>query len=146
MRALLPLWHLAQRLYYDWALREIHPLHPDVPEIILARAKLPAWRERGVVRWWLVCSLAAATWLAVVTIAPQPIGHVSATEIRAAVTASRADDLGLCQQMHGPEAVAVQLPDGSHRCADKHGRRLHSSVITTDNRKESSPWNGLTSY
>lgn len=42
MKGLLPLWHLAQRLYYDWALREIHPLHQDVPHIVLARARIPA--------------------------------------------------------------------------------------------------------
>lgn len=42
MKGLLPLWYLAQRLFYDWALREIHPLHKDLPEILLARARIPA--------------------------------------------------------------------------------------------------------
>lgn len=28
-----------------------------------------------------------------------------------------------CRAAHG-ESVAVMLPDGSHRCLDKHGRRI----------------------
>lgn len=42
MKCLLPIWHQGQRMYYDWALREIHPAHKDVPEIFQARARIPA--------------------------------------------------------------------------------------------------------
>lgn len=31
MRAILHLWQLT---YFEWALREVHPLHDDVPEIV----------------------------------------------------------------------------------------------------------------
>lgn len=33
-RALYPLWRLWLIAFYRWALREIHPLHPDVPYIV----------------------------------------------------------------------------------------------------------------
>jgi hypothetical protein len=146
MRGLLPLWHLAQRLFYDWALSEIDPLHPDVPEIVLARAKLPRWGERGFVSWGLVTALAALTWLAVVCIEPTPIASASADQIHRAVDASRAADREQCRRLHGRDATAIELPDGSHRCADRHGRRLALSVITIHHTRESATWNGLTSY
>lgn len=41
---------------------------------------------------------------------------------------SRAADMALCARLYGLHAVAVQLPDGQHRCADKHGRRLRDKV------------------
>jgi hypothetical protein len=31
---LLPLFRLMALTYYRWAMREIDPLHPDVPEIV----------------------------------------------------------------------------------------------------------------
>ncbi len=34
-RALYPLWREAALRWWRWALREIHPLHPDVPEIVM---------------------------------------------------------------------------------------------------------------
>jgi hypothetical protein len=37
MAALRPITDLWTEFYLGWALREIHPLHPDVPEIALAR-------------------------------------------------------------------------------------------------------------
>jgi len=37
---------------------------------------------------------------------------------------SRDADMTQCQRMHGPHSVAVFGPDGSHRCLDKHGRRV----------------------
>lgn len=47
-----------------------------------------------------------------------------------AVADSQAADAAVCAQLHGPHAIAIELPDGQHRCADKHGRRLARSVIT----------------
>ena len=32
--SLQPLWLLACLAFHRWALREIHPLHPDVPHIV----------------------------------------------------------------------------------------------------------------
>jgi hypothetical protein len=49
--------------------------------------------------------------------------------VKHAVAASQAADRHQCQDMHGPHALALQLPDGSHRCVDRNGRRLHT-VIT----------------
>lgn len=37
---------------------------------------------------------------------------------------SRDADMTQCQRQHGPHSVAVFGPDGSHRCLDKHGRRV----------------------
>ena len=31
---------MCAQAFYDWALREIHPLHPDVPHIMLRRREL----------------------------------------------------------------------------------------------------------
>ena len=33
-RVVLPLWIEARLAYYRWALREIHPLHADLPHIV----------------------------------------------------------------------------------------------------------------
>lgn len=46
-----------------------------------------------------------------------------------AVALSQAADSAHCAALHGPQAVAIQLPDGQHRCADKRGRMVRS-VIT----------------
>lgn len=46
--------------------------------------------------------------------------------IARAVAASLEADTRQCRDLHGTEASALQLPDGSHRCVDKHGRRLSS--------------------
>lgn len=35
LRALAPLWRHACRMYYAAALRQIDPLHPDVPVIVM---------------------------------------------------------------------------------------------------------------
>lgn len=43
-----------------------------------------------------------------------------------ALADSIAADTAQCRELHGPEATALQLPDGSHRCVDHHGRRLSS--------------------
>ena len=44
------------------------------------------------------------------------------------VAASRQADADQCRAQHGPHAVAIHLPDGSHRCADKHGRRFRNQT------------------
>jgi hypothetical protein len=46
--------------------------------------------------------------------------------VERAVSASIDADARLCRDMHGPNATAQQRPDGSHRCVDKHGKRLSS--------------------
>jgi hypothetical protein len=40
MRILSALWLLAQKHYYNWAFREIDPMHKDVPEIVLKRQQI----------------------------------------------------------------------------------------------------------
>ncbi len=40
MKCLAPLWNLWTRTYLRWALREIDPQHPDVPEIVAKLAEL----------------------------------------------------------------------------------------------------------
>ncbi|HSW17862.1 MAG TPA: hypothetical protein VLJ86_11585 [Ramlibacter sp.] len=46
---LLSLLHLTvARAFYAWALREIDPLHPDMPRIVLRRQEL----ERKAQRMW----------------------------------------------------------------------------------------------
>ena len=44
------------------------------------------------------------------------------------IAASRLADADECRAQHGPHAVAIELPDGSHRCADKHGRRFRNQT------------------
>jgi hypothetical protein len=36
LRSLRPLWREAKLFYYEWAIVEIDPLHPDVPKIVHA--------------------------------------------------------------------------------------------------------------
>ncbi len=44
---ILSLLHLAvARAFYSWALREIDPLHPDVPKIVLRRQELESKAHR----------------------------------------------------------------------------------------------------
>lgn len=43
MRALLPLWREWRLFILTWALREIDPLHPDVPAIV---RELNHWRAQ----------------------------------------------------------------------------------------------------
>lgn len=43
MASLRPLFRCLQLFYYRWALREIDPLHPDVPRIV---RKLNELRQR----------------------------------------------------------------------------------------------------
>jgi hypothetical protein len=58
-------------------------------------------------------------------------GYTAPDPVRAAVAESEAADQAHCEALYGPHAVALQLPDGQHRCVDKHGRRLSAhSVIT----------------
>lgn len=57
-------------------------------------------------------------------------GSATADAISRAVDSSLAADQRQCEDLHGPNAVAMQLPDGSHRCADKHGRRLARNAVT----------------
>lgn len=40
MKSLLPLWREACLRWWRWALSEIHPLHPDVPYVVLRIAFL----------------------------------------------------------------------------------------------------------
>ena len=42
---LRPVLRNAQLVYLEWALREIDPLHPDVPHIVLAVNRLQAERR-----------------------------------------------------------------------------------------------------
>jgi hypothetical protein len=39
-----PVWLNAQILYHEWALREMHPLHPDVPYVVQTLSVLRARR------------------------------------------------------------------------------------------------------
>jgi hypothetical protein len=41
--AIRPVWLNAQIAYHEWALREMHPLHPDVPYVMRT---LSALRDR----------------------------------------------------------------------------------------------------
>ncbi len=40
LKSLHPLWHALQLAYARWALREIDPLHRDVPSLVLRVAEL----------------------------------------------------------------------------------------------------------
>jgi hypothetical protein len=51
-------------------------------------------------------------------------------EVAQAIADSKAADQRVCTELHGPNAVALQLPDGSHRCTDKHGRKLARSAVS----------------
>jgi hypothetical protein len=44
LRAVRPVFRNASLLYHTWALREIHPLHPDVPHLVLTVNRLKAER------------------------------------------------------------------------------------------------------
>ncbi len=44
LRSIRPVLRDAQIAYLEWALREIDPLHPDVPQIVLAIHRLRAER------------------------------------------------------------------------------------------------------
>lgn len=46
-RAIAPLWREMRLAYFEWALREIHPLHADVPHIVLHISRLQAQRQGG---------------------------------------------------------------------------------------------------
>jgi hypothetical protein len=35
VKGLLPLFHLAELAFKRWALREIDPMHPDLPRLVL---------------------------------------------------------------------------------------------------------------
>lgn len=64
-------------------------------------------------------------------------GYVAPDTAANAVAESEAADQAHCEALHGPHAVAVRLPDGQHRCADKHGRRLSTrSVISVNHRSQ----------
>jgi hypothetical protein len=69
----------------------------------------------------LTCSIAAALcW-----VAPALDDAASSTEAHAgrALTLyiERAADIEACRRLHGPDASAVHLPDGQHRCTDSRG-------------------------
>jgi hypothetical protein len=58
-------------------------------------------------------------------------GYTAPDQVRTAVAESEAADQAHCEALYGPHAVALQLPDGQHRCVDKRGRRLSAhSVIS----------------
>lgn len=44
MKSLRPIWDLWRGFILRWALREISPLHPDVPRIVRALSELDARR------------------------------------------------------------------------------------------------------
>lgn len=46
MRSLRPLVINAKLVYLKWAAREMHPCHPDYPEVILTIARLEAERSQ----------------------------------------------------------------------------------------------------
>jgi Arc/MetJ family transcription regulator len=48
MEVLRLLYLTTARAFYGWALREIDPLHPDVPRLVLRRYEL---NERARRRW-----------------------------------------------------------------------------------------------
>jgi hypothetical protein len=83
-------------------------------------------------------SSAVMTWVAVLAIAfalsyaPQYSAPREEDDaVSDAIQRSQAADARLCQDLHGPESVAIQLPDGQHRCTDKHGRRLSNRSAVT---------------
>ena len=43
---LLPLYHALALAYYRWAMRQIDPLHPDVPHIVRRITELEALELR----------------------------------------------------------------------------------------------------
>lgn len=43
MRSLLPLWRQWRLFILSWAMKEIHPLHPDVPRIV---HELNYWKQQ----------------------------------------------------------------------------------------------------
>jgi hypothetical protein len=52
-------------------------------------------------------------------------GYAAAAQEPAdAVARSELADALQCRELYGPNAVAFSLPNGEHRCTDKHGRRL----------------------
>lgn len=57
-----------------------------------------------------------------------PALDAPADDPAAAVLDSREADAAQCRADHGPHSTAIHLPDGSHRCADKHGRRYRQTV------------------
>lgn len=86
----------------------------------------------ALVPWLAVTAIVLAlSWLGpALDAAPYGSGAPADTHTDA-IERSLAADLRECQELHGPHAVAVHLPDGQHRCADKHGRKLsRRSVIT----------------
>lgn len=40
VRSIAPIARLIEEQYLEWAAREIHPLHPDVPHIVRRLAEL----------------------------------------------------------------------------------------------------------
>jgi hypothetical protein len=77
----------------------------------------------------VACLIAAAlSWLGPMFLDGGPTyssyGYVAPTGSDITAAAERQADVAFCQQLHGPNATALYLPDGQHRCADKHGRRL----------------------
>lgn len=46
MKVLSLLYVWAAQAFYNWALREINPLHPDVPKIVLRRKQLADKEKR----------------------------------------------------------------------------------------------------
>lgn len=72
----------------------------------------------------LACLIAAALcWVGPALEGDEPArAHISGAALAAA--AGREEDNRLCRRMHGPDAAALHLPDGQHRCTDSQGRRL----------------------
>jgi hypothetical protein len=78
----------------------------------------------------LLGPLALAGTLGVWTLVVLDTAPRNTCAIERAIAASRDADQVQCRIDHGPDAVATQLPDGSHRCTDRAGKRLARSVIT----------------
>ena len=53
-------------------------------------------------------------------------GYVAPSVAQDPIEASHIADASECRALFGPNAAADYLPDGQHRCTDKHGRRLRA--------------------
>lgn len=82
----------------------------------------------GIFSLALTIALVSAIALSLGWVGPQIDTASSRATPESAVADSLSADAAQCRADHGPHAVAVHLPDGSHRCADKHGRRYRSQV------------------
>jgi hypothetical protein len=83
----------------------------------------------ALVAWFASMAVALAlSWLRAYEEAPtySSFGYVEpvANLDRDPVEESRLADLRVCMDLHGPNVAVVYLPDGQHRCTNKHGRSM----------------------